>query len=173
MPKTAQRNPAPAPHHVSPMPRETSTWQAPHHSHSSGPSPDTGLMVLSSSMRILHMNHRARSLMAQFGEAHELWPHLSPESMPAILIEFCGEVLAQLQRQAGNHEWAEFEMCRICHMLTPALLLRGFGVPSTDGRTPRMILTLQPCVPSSDPAMLRNRPDASTSASPDLGHSTH
>jgi hypothetical protein len=111
--------------------------------------------------------------MAQFGEAHELWPHLSPESMPAILIEFCGEVFAQLQQQAGNHEWAEFEMSRICHMLTPALLLRGFGVPSTDGQAPRMILTLEPCLPSSDPAMFRNRPDASISASPEAGHSTH
>jgi hypothetical protein len=130
-------------------------------------------MVLSSSMRILHINHRARSLMAQFGEAHELWPHLSPESMPVILIEFCSEVFAQLQQQAGHHEWAECEVCRICHMLTPALLLRGFGIPSTDGRAPRMILTLQPCFPSSDPATLRNGPHASTIASPDLGHSTH
>lgn len=130
-------------------------------------------MVLSSSMRILHINHRARSLMALFGEAHEFWPHLSPESMPAIVIEFCGDVFAQLQRQAGSHEWTEFEMRRVCHMVTPALLLRGFGMPSTNGRAPRMILTLQPCFPSSDPEMLRNRPDASTSASPDLCRSTY
>ena len=134
---------------------------------------DTGLMVLSSSLRILHINGRARTLMALFGEAHELWPHLSPESMPVIFTEFCGNLLAELRRQAGGQEWAEFEMRQVCHMVTPALLLRGFGMPATDGREPRMILTLQPCGHSSDATMHRERPRASTTASTDLLHSTH
>jgi hypothetical protein len=106
---------------------------------------DTGMMVLSSSMRILHMNGQARVLMAHLGVACELWPHLSPESMPAILIEFCGHVLSELRRQAGSQQWTALEMRRVCHMVTPALLLRGFGMPETDGWDPRMILILQPC----------------------------
>jgi hypothetical protein len=130
-------------------------------------------MVLSSSLRILHINGRARTLMTLFGGAHELWPHLSPESMPAILTEFCGNVLAELPRYADSQEWAEFEMRQVCHMVTPALLLRGFGMPATDGREPRMILTLQPCGHSSDQTMLRDRRLTSTTASTDFHHSTH
>ena len=106
---------------------------------------DAGMMVLSSSLRILHMNGQARILMARLGVACELWPHLSSESMPAILTEFCSHVLSELCRQAGSQQWAALEMRRVCHMVTPALLLRGFGMPETDGRDPRMILILQPC----------------------------
>ena len=111
--------------------------------------------------------------MALFGEAHELWPYLSPESMPAILIEFCGSLLTELRRQADSQEWAEFEMRRVCHMVTPPLLLRGFGMPAMEGREPRMILTLQPCSSSPDLTMLRSRPLAPTTAATDVGRSTH
>lgn len=106
---------------------------------------DAGMMVLSSSMHVLHMNRQARALMAHFGAAYERWPHLSPESMPAILTEFCGNVLSELRRHADNQEWTALDMRRVFHMVTPALLLRGFAVPETDGRDPRMILILQPC----------------------------
>jgi hypothetical protein len=135
--------------------------------------PDAGLMILSSSMRILHINGRARALMTLFGEAHQLWPHLSPESMPAILTEFCGNVFAELRRLAGSEKWAELELHRVCHMVSPALLLRGFGMPGTDAREPRMILTLQPCSPSADRTMLQNRALGPASASTDVGRSAY
>ena len=106
---------------------------------------EAGMMVLSSSMHILHMNGQARVLMAHFGAAYEFWPHLSPDSMPAILTEFCSHVLSELHRRAGSQEWTALEMQRVFHMVTPALLLRGFAMPETDGRDPRMILILQPC----------------------------
>jgi hypothetical protein len=106
---------------------------------------NAGMMVLSSSMHILHMNGQARALMASFGAAHELWPHLSPESMPAIITEFCDNVLAELRRRADNQQSTALDMRRVCHMVTPALLLRGFGMPHADGQDPRMILILQLC----------------------------
>ena len=142
----------------------------------SGPSCDAGLVVLSSTIRILHINNRARALMALFGEAHELWPDLSPESMPAILTEFCGDVFdvfTELRRQAGSHKWAEFEIRRICHMVTPSLLLRGFGMPSENGCEPRMILTLQPCFSSTDLTILPNRKDVPIVASTNRNPCTH
>lgn len=82
--------------------------------------------------------------MALFGEMHELWPHLAPESLPSILNEFCREVFAQLQSHAESAARAQFEMWRVCHMVNPPLLLRGFGVPHLSHQEPRMILTLQP-----------------------------
>jgi len=107
-------------------------------------SPDSGMIVFSSSARILHMNGPARALMALFGKSHELWPQMAPESMPSILTEFCYDVLAQLQRRIEAQDWAQFEMRRICHMVTPSLLLTGFGVPNSTNREIRVILTLNP-----------------------------
>lgn len=105
---------------------------------------EAGVIVLSSSGRMLHMNGQARTLMALFGEAHELWPHLAPESLPSILTEFCREVFAQLYSRIEGKDWAQLEVRRVCYMVTPPLLLRGFGVPHLSQQEPRMILTLQP-----------------------------
>jgi hypothetical protein len=102
------------------------------------------MIVFSSSARILHMNGPARALMALFGTSHERWPQMAPESMPSILTEFCYDVLAQLRRRIEAQDWAQFEMRRICHMVTPSLLLTGFGVPNSADREIRIILTLDP-----------------------------
>ena len=107
-------------------------------------SPDSGMIVFSSSARIFHMNGPARALMALFGTSHELWPQMAPESMPSILTEFCYDVLAQLQRRIEAQDWTQFEMRRICHMVTPSLFLTGFGVPNSTNGEIRVILTLTP-----------------------------
>ena len=107
-------------------------------------SPDSGMIVFSSSARILHMNGTARALMSLFGASHERWPQMAPESMPSILTEFCLDVLAQLRCRDEAQDWAQFEIRRICHMVTPSLLLTGFGVPNSSNREIRVILTLTP-----------------------------
>ena len=114
-------------------------------------SPDSGMIVFSSSGRVLHMNGPARALLALFGTSHTLWPQMAPESMPSILTEFCCDVLAQLQRRIEAQDWAQFEMRRICYMVTPSLLLTGFGVPNSTNREIRIILTLTP-LPSTPSA---------------------
>jgi hypothetical protein len=108
------------------------------------PSPDSGMIVLSSSARILHMNGPARALMSLFGVSHEHWPQMAPESMPSIITEFCLDVLAQLRRRVEAQDWTQFEMRRTCHMITPSLLLTGFGVPSASNSEIRIIMTLTP-----------------------------
>ena len=107
-------------------------------------SPDSGMIVFSSSGRILHINGPARALMALFGVSHELWLQMAPESMPFILTEFCCDVLVQLKRRIEAQDWTQFEMRRICYMVTPSLLLTGFGVPNSTNREIRVILTLTP-----------------------------
>ncbi|THI83617.1 MAG: hypothetical protein CAF41_013985 [Nitrospira sp. CG24A] len=92
------------------------------------------------------MNGPARALMALFGTSHEHWPQMAPESTPSIITEFCLDVLAQLRRRIEAQDWTQFEMRRICHMVTPSLLLTGFGVPSASNSEIRVILTLSPLV---------------------------
>jgi hypothetical protein len=114
------------------------------------------MIVFSSSARILHMNGPARTLMALFGKSHELWPQMAPESMPSILTEFCYDVQAQLQRRTEARDWAQLEMRRICHMVTPPLLLTGFGVLNSTNGEIRVILTLNP-LPSAPCAAVNSR----------------
>jgi hypothetical protein len=110
------------------------------------PSLDSGVIVFSSSARILHMNGPARTLMSLFGTSHEQWPQTAPESMPSIITEFCLDVLAQLRCRIEAQHWTQFEIRRICHMVTPSLLFTGFGVPSASNREIRVVLTLTPLV---------------------------
>ena len=130
-------------------------------------SPDSGMIVFSSSARILHMNGPARTLMALFGKSHELCPQMTPESMPSILTEFCYDVLAQFQRRIEAQDWAQFEMRRICHMVTPSLLLTGFGVLNSTTREIRVILTLTllPSTPCSATDSRHLHPPADVHAS--------
>ncbi len=107
-------------------------------------SSDSGMIVLSSSARILHMNGPARALMALFGTSHEHWPQMAPDSTPSIITEFCLDVLTQLRRRIEAQDWTQFEMRRICHMVTPSLLLTGFGVPNASNSEIRVVLTLTP-----------------------------
>ncbi|MDH4186040.1 MAG: hypothetical protein OEV08_03495, partial [Nitrospira sp.] len=85
------------------------------------PFPDVGMIVFSSSARLLRMNGPARKLIALFGGYHRL----APEPIPAALTEFCHDVLVQLQSRMETQDWTEFEMRRTCHLVTPSLLLRG------------------------------------------------
>ena len=144
MPRTSQQNQFNSPQNdvlgsKEIAPRETGGMLQPLLS-----SPDIGMIVFSSSARILHMNEPARALMALFGTSHEHWPQMAPESMPSSLTEFCCDVLAQLRRRIESQDWEQFEMRRICHMVTPSLLLTGFGVPNSTDREIRVILTLTP-----------------------------
>ena len=93
---------------------------------------------------MLHMNGPARKLIALFGEYHGL----ASEPIPPILTEFCHDVLAQLQPRVETQSWEEFEMRRTCHMVTPPLLLRGFGVMNSTNQEFRIILTLAPLRPA-------------------------
>lgn len=104
----------------------------------------SGMIVFSSPTRILHMNRPARALMALFNTSHDLWPQVTPESMPSIFTEICDDVQAQLQRRLEAKDPAQFEIRRICHMVTPPLLLTGFGVQNSINREIRIILTLTP-----------------------------
>ncbi len=112
---------------------------------------ESGIMILSSSNRILHMNRRARALMGLFNNAHEGVAPVEPESLPAILQDCCREILDELQLRKSKGDWAHFEIRRVCHMVTPPLLLRGFGMPSSVSQDSHTVLTLQPC-PAPIPA---------------------
>lgn len=109
--------------------------------------PDSGLLVLSSSRQIVHIDAQARKLLALFGQAYEHSPCLSLESMPSIITEFSEKVFTELRIRHNCHNWPEADVRQVCHMVKPPLLLRGFGMPPAEGQEPRMVLVLQPRSP--------------------------
>jgi hypothetical protein len=86
--------------------------------------------------------------MALFGESRNAWTLPTHESLPSILIEFYRDVLEQFRGRTGPRDWAHFEMRRVCHMVTPPLLIRGFGIPDSASQYPRVVLTLHTLGPS-------------------------
>lgn len=103
---------------------------------------ESGMIVFSSPTQILHMNGPARSLITLFGESGRAWSPPTHESLPSIFTEFCRDVLEQLRGRMDPHDWAQFEMRRVCYMVTPPILIRGFGIPDSASKHPRIILTL-------------------------------
>ena len=105
-----------------------------------------GIVVLSSSMQLLHMNRQAAELsklinMAENGGA----PAKSAQGvLPAALTELCTEVLKALQVRTEAKDWEQFEVKRIAGNPNQPVLLRGFGLPDRGGiQHARLVVTLE------------------------------
>ena len=98
-----------------------------------------GIVVLSSSMQLLHMNRQAAELsklinMAENGGA----PAKSAQGvLPAALTELCTEVLKALQVRTEAKDWEQFEVKRIAGNPNQPVLLRG-GIQYA-----RLVITLE------------------------------
>ncbi|MGB4896020.1 MAG: LuxR C-terminal-related transcriptional regulator, partial [Nitrospira sp.] len=105
-----------------------------------------GIVVLSSSMQLLHMNRQAAELsklinMAENGGA----PAKSAQGvLPAALTELCTEVLKALQVRTEAKDWEQFEVKRIAGNPNQPVLLRGFGLPDRGCiQYARLVITLE------------------------------
>ena len=105
-----------------------------------------GIVVLSSSMQLLHMNRQAAELsklinMAENGGA----PAKSAQGvLPAALTELCTEVLKALQVRTEAKDWEQFEVKRIAGNTNQPVLIRGFGLPDRGGiQYARIVVTLE------------------------------
>jgi len=105
-----------------------------------------GIVVLSSSMQLLHMNRQAAELsklinMAENGGA----PAKSAQGvLPSALTELCTEVLKALQVRTEAKDWEQFEVKRIAGNPNQPVLLRGFGLPDRGGiQYARLVITLE------------------------------
>lgn len=105
-----------------------------------------GIVVLSSSMQLLHMNRQAAELsklinMAENGGV----PAKSAQGvLPSALTELCTEVMKALQVRTEAKDWEQFEVKRIAGNPNQPVLLRGFGLPDRGGiQYARLVVTLE------------------------------
>ncbi|HQR15264.1 MAG TPA: LuxR C-terminal-related transcriptional regulator [Nitrospira sp.] len=105
-----------------------------------------GIVVLSSSMQLLHMNRQAAELsklinMAERGGA----PAKAAQGvLPSALTELCTEILKALQVRTEAKDWEQFEVKKIAGNPNQPVLLRGFGLPDRGGvQYARLVVTLE------------------------------
>jgi DNA-binding NarL/FixJ family response regulator len=105
-----------------------------------------GIVVLSSSMQLLHMNRQATELsklinMAENGGS----PAKAAQGvLPSVLTELCAEIIKALHVRTEAKDWEQFEVKRIAGNPNQPVLLRGFGLPDRGGiQYARLVVTLE------------------------------
>lgn len=105
-----------------------------------------GIVVLTSSMQLLHMNRQAAELsklinMTENGGAPAKAAH---GVLPSALTELCAELIKALRVRTEAKDWEQFEVKRVAGNPNQPVLLRGFGLPDKGGiQHARLVVTLE------------------------------
>jgi DNA-binding CsgD family transcriptional regulator len=105
-----------------------------------------GIVVLSSSMQLLHMNRQAAELSKKvnMSENGGTPPRSAQGVLPTALTQLCSEVLKALQVRTEAKDWEQFEVKRIAGDPKQPILLRGFGLPDKGGvQHARVVVTME------------------------------
>jgi hypothetical protein len=94
-----------------------------------------GIVVLSPSMKILHVNRHALFLIdglaSTTSEAHQ--PNNRTDILPPVLINLAGEILSVLRSRHEMKEKGQFEIRHSANGSGKPVLIRGVGVPNGQG----------------------------------------
>lgn len=105
-----------------------------------------GIVVLSSSMQLLHMNRQAAELSKQvnMNENGGAPARAAQGVLPAAVTELCSEIIKALQVRTEAKDWEQFEIKRIAGNPKQPILLRGFGLPDKGGiQHARLVVTME------------------------------
>jgi DNA-binding CsgD family transcriptional regulator len=106
----------------------------------------SGIVVLSASMQLLHMNRQASDLSRQINlaECSGQAPKSIHGVLPKALTELCSEIVKALQVRTEAKDWEQFEIKRVAGNPEQPILLRGFGLPDRGGvRYARLVVTME------------------------------
>ena len=94
-----------------------------------------GIVVLSPSMKILHLNRQARFLInglaSTTSEAQQ--PNNRTGILPPALINLAGEILSVLRSRHEMKEKGQFEIRHVANGSGMPVSIRGMGVPNGQG----------------------------------------
>ena len=113
-----------------------------------------GIVVLSSSLQVLHMNRRAMALLTQL---ERTWQSIGTEwALTVPLQQHCQDMIETLQARLGANNWEQFQQYRMIGNSTNTILLKGFGLPDQRGLSySRIVVLLSPHTPASTPGISR------------------
>lgn len=109
-----------------------------------------GIVVLSPSLQILHMNQRAIALLTQWERADRSIG--AEQALAAPLHQLCQDILETMQERLGSNNWEQFQQFRTIGDSPPLILLKGFGLPDRRGLPhSRIVMLLSPHTPAPMP----------------------
>lgn len=102
-----------------------------------------GIVVLSSSLEVLHMNRQAMALLKQLGDGTE---SIGPDyAVAAPLHQHCRDIIETMQVHLASNDWKRFHQYRTIGSATHQILLKGFGLPDRRGLPhSRIVMLLSP-----------------------------
>ena len=127
-----------------------------------------GIVVLSASLQLLHMNRRARDMLTQLeGTSPSAG---TKRALATPLHRHCQDILETMQDRMASNNWAQFYHHRTIGNSSHTSLVRGFGLPDRRGlRHSRIVLLLTPHTPASVLRFSRVEPSDKISGSRQLG----
>ncbi|HMS83358.1 MAG TPA: LuxR C-terminal-related transcriptional regulator [Nitrospira sp.] len=106
----------------------------------------SGIVVLSTSMQLLHMNRQATELAKKINAVeHGGNATVSARGiLPTPLTELCAEIIKALHIRTEAKDWEQFELKRVTGDPNQPILLRGFGLPDRGGiQHARLVVTME------------------------------
>jgi len=106
----------------------------------------SGIVVLSASMQLLHMNRQASELAKKINAVeHGVNAAKAAHGvLPTALTELCGEIVKALHIRTEAKDWEQFELKRVAGDPNQPILLRGFGLPDRGGvQHARLVITME------------------------------
>ena len=111
-----------------------------------------GIVVLSFSSQVLHMNRRAMALLTQLEHAAQSIG--TERALTAPLHQHCQNITEAMQARLAANNWEQFHQYRTIGDSTHTILLRGFGLPDRRGLShSRILMLLSPHTPALMPGI--------------------
>ena len=109
-----------------------------------------GIVVLSASLHLLHMNRQAMDLLTRVAPAA---PRVgTAPTLVAPLHQPCQEIVESLQNRLAGNNWAQFRQDRTIGTARSTIAVKGFGLPNPRGLAhSRIVLLLAPPSPAVMP----------------------
>lgn len=106
----------------------------------------SGIVVLSSSLQVLHLNRRAMNLLTQLERTAQSIG--MEETVTGPLHRHCQDIIETLLARVESNNWEPFHQYRTIGDVTHAILLKGFGLPDRRGLLhSRIVMLLDPYTP--------------------------
>lgn len=105
-----------------------------------------GIIVLSSSLQLLHMNRQASELCKKINKVEHSGDHSKQAHgvLPTALTELSSEIIKALTVRTEAKDWEQFEVKRLAGASEQPILLRGFGLPDRGGiSNSRLVITME------------------------------
>jgi hypothetical protein len=113
-----------------------------------------GVVVLSPSLQLLHINRRAVALLNQL--EHTAQSIGSERAIVAPLHQPCQNIIETLQARLRSNNWEQFQQCRTIGDSPHTIVLKGFGLPDRRGLShSRIAMLLPPHTAQSIPEISR------------------